>query len=230
LARLDFLRESGSPLGLLLGPAGSGKSAVLCEFAERAARAGAQVAPVAGAGSDDILISADIALGLAAGFEGDTSQVWRRLTDRLAELKLEGVAALVLVDDLDRASTSGLVILERLLSLPDAGLTIVASSRTETVGRIGPRLIEQAALRIDLAPWSEDETRDYVQSSLADAGRGQPAFNSSAVRRLHELSGGTPRRVNQLAELSLVAGAGRSLSQIDAETIDAVQEELSVGR
>jgi hypothetical protein len=36
--------------------------------------------------------------------------------------------------------------------------------------------------------------------------------------------------VNQLAELSLVAGAGRSLSQIDAETIDAVQEELSVGR
>ena len=40
LARLDFLCESKSRFGLLLGPAGSGKSTVLAEFAKRLERQG----------------------------------------------------------------------------------------------------------------------------------------------------------------------------------------------
>jgi len=58
----------------------------------------------------------------------------------------------------------------------------------------------------------------------------QPAFAENGARRLFELSGGAPRRVNQLAQLALLAGAGQKLTQIDASTIDAVEEELSVAR
>jgi len=58
----------------------------------------------------------------------------------------------------------------------------------------------------------------------------QPAFDEAAARRLFELSGGAPRKVNQLAQLALLAGAGQKLVQIDRETIDAVEEELSVAR
>jgi hypothetical protein len=36
--------------------------------------------------------------------------------------------------------------------------------------------------------------------------------------------------VNQLAQLALLAGAGQNLLQVGADTIDAVEEELSASR
>ena len=81
-----------------------------------------------------------------------------------------------------------------------------------------------------MTPWTESETSQYLKESVAKAGRAQPAFDERAVRRLFELSGGAPRKVNQLAQLALVAGAGQRLLQVDAATIDAVEEELSLAR
>jgi general secretion pathway protein A len=230
LARLDFLRTSGGSFGLLFGPAGSGKSAVLSQFAEQAGRNGPLVACANAAGAEESHVLPLLAVGLGISSAGEAATAWPRIIDRLEELKLEGVAAVVLLDDLDRAAASTLAMVERLLSVTDAPVTVVASARPESTSRLGRRLLEQASLRIDLTPWNEDETRDYLQTSLARAGRMQPAFNDESVHRLFELSRGAVRKVNQLAQLALVAGAGQKLVQIDAETIDAVEEELSVGR
>lgn len=230
LARLDFLLESRNRLGLLLGPAGSGKSLVLAELARRAARSGATVAAVPAAAADARQLLAHLATGLALSEASTPDGTWRSIADRLEELRLEGVWAVVLLDDLDRAAGEAHAVVERLLAIGDAPLTVVATVRPETSTNLGRRLLDQAALRIDLAPWSEDETRTYLNASLAQAGRQEPAFDDSAVRRLFELSGGAPRRVNQLAQLALLAGAGQNLLQVDAETIEAVEEELSVTR
>jgi len=227
LARLDFLRESQSPFGLLLGSGGSGKSIVLAEFAARIERSGALAVYASAAVSDELALLVPLAIGLAVDAEAEAFALWRRITDRLQELKLEALSTVILLDDLDRAAPSVLAIVERLVAQAGGPLTIVATARPETAGRIGPRLLEQAALRIDLSPWSEEETRDYLSKSLANAGRSQPAFDDSAARRLFELSGGAPRKVNQLAQLALLAGAAQQLAQIDKGTIEAVQEELS---
>lgn len=228
LARLDFLRESGSPLGLLVGPGGSGKSAVLAEFAARAARTGTLVGLIAAAAAEESHALPALADALQVASTQSMPQLWRRLAERCAELKFDGLGAVLLFDDLDRAAGSTLGLIERLLALPDAPLTIVASSRTEATERLGRRTLEQAALRIELTPWTAEESQGHLDRSLAAAGRVQPAFHPAAARRLFELSGGTPRRVNQLAQLALLAGAGQRAAIIEADTIDAVQEELSV--
>jgi len=230
LARLDFLRESQCPFGLLLGPPGSGKSTVLAKFAEQAERSGALVALVNSAVADELAFLVPLAMGLQVAADGEPGQLWRRIADRLVELQLENLWAVVLVDDLDRAGAPVVALVERLSAVTDAPLTIVATAQPETAGRIGQQLLEQAALRIDLHPWNETETRDYLTSSLTSAGRLQPAFDEAATRRLFELSGGAPRKVNQLAQLALLAGVGENLTQINVETIEAVEEELSVAR
>lgn len=230
LARLDFLRETNSPLGLLLGPSGTGKSAVLAEFARRAERAGAIVASSSAAGAEEHHLLPALAADLQIEGAASALDQWRRICDRLEELKLEGLSAVVLLDDLDRAAKSARALVERLLALPEAALTIVVSARPETLGNVGSALVEQAALGIDLAPWSEAEVREYLETSLSRAGRKQPAFNTGSVRRLYELSGGAVRKVNQLAQLALLAGAGQKLVQVDAETVEAVHEELSAAR
>ena len=63
---------------------------------------------------------------------------------------------------------------------------------------------------------------------MADAGRSTPIFSPPALARLHDLSAGIPRRVKQLADLALLAGAGQGLVQIEPDTIDAVYQELGV--
>ena len=159
-----------------------------------------------------------------------TWQTWRLIAQRLAELRLEGLCGVVLVDDLDRAAAGGLVVVERLLSLAFAPVTVVASARPETVKRIGTDILSYTALCIDLAPWNAAETEEFLARSLTSPQRQQPIFDRAAAQRLFALSGGAPRKVRQLAELALIAGASQELAQIDEQTISAVYDELSVVR
>jgi type II secretory pathway predicted ATPase ExeA len=226
---LDFLVEQRSRLGLLLGPAGSGKSLVLAASACRIARTGAALALVPAAAAEEQQLLESLAIGWNVQEAGDNCGThWRAVLDRLEELKLETVPAVALLDDLDRASPAAVAVVERLMSLSDVPLTLIAAARPATANRLAGRLLEQADLRIDLSPWTEDETREYIQTSLTDAGRQQAVFDPAAIRRLFELSGGAPRRVNQLAQLALLAGAGQRLVHVDADTLDAVQEELGM--
>jgi hypothetical protein len=64
--------------------------------------------------------------------------------------------------------------------------------------------------------------------ALAKAGRHESAFDAPAVERLYELAGGVPRRVRQLAELALLAGAGQQLGCVGPDTVESVYHELSV--
>ena len=232
LARLDFLVDNRSRFGLLAGPAGSGKSLVLGEFVrrQRASGAAAALVPAAGLVAHDALVDLTAAWAADPSDGDDAARLWRLATGRLNELTLELVPAVIAFDDLDAATPDVLSLVQRLLQLPDVTLTIVAAARDESVSRLGSRLLDQAELRIELTLWSEDEARDYVSASLKAAGRDRPAFAERAIERLCQLSGGAPRRINQLAQLALVAGAGQNLTQIDEQTVLAVHEELSAVR
>jgi len=229
LARLEFLVESGCPLGLLVGAAGSGKTAVLTDLAYRAVRRGVIVARIAAAAAEEQHVLPVLAESLGIAGRGEPAALWRAIVDRQQELRFEGLTSLILLDDLDRAAASTLAVAQRLLALPEAPVTIVASARADRAARIGRGILVHAAMRIELTPWNEAESRDHIERTITSAGRVQPAFEQAAIRRLHELSGGVPRRANQLAQLALLAGAAQKLAIVDEETVCAVHDELFAG-
>jgi type II secretory pathway predicted ATPase ExeA len=232
LARLEFLAGSHSRFGLLIGSAGCGKSIVLDEFVRRQRAAGAAAAFVSTVGNSAGSLLADVACQWqASASEGDLlGPLWQAVTGRLGELRLEQVPAILAIDDLHRGSEEVLLTVERLLRNTEFSLTVVASVADSAVARLGNGLVDLAELRIELTAWTADETRDYLQAALAHAGRRQTTFAAAAAQRLFQLSGGTPRRVNQLAQLALVAGAGQQLPEIDEETVLAVHDELYAAR
>ncbi|MCH7988110.1 MAG: hypothetical protein IID46_03050 [Planctomycetes bacterium] len=87
-------------------------------------------------------------------------------------------------------------------------------------------LLELADLRIDLDSWRPDDTARYLTNSLALAGTDKAVFDPPAIARIHQLSHGVPRRVSQLADLALVAGAGRRQDHVDSDTVESVYREL----
>ena len=115
----------------------------------------------------------------------------------------EGSALALLIDDasslpLDTAEDLGTHVramrgaLRLVLATPDDAIS------TRTIASVGP---EVAEVRLS-APMLRGETRLYVQTRLEQIGA--PAalasrFDLEAIDRIHDLSGGVPRHVNELA-------------------------------
>ncbi|HTQ39065.1 MAG TPA: AAA family ATPase [Pirellulales bacterium] len=235
LARLHFLVEQRRRLGLLLGPAGCGKSLVLDIFARRLRRGGAQVVNVnlLGTNLHEFLWLMAAELGLNPDRHDDPFRLWRDVLDRLAENRYQQLDTVLLLDDADDAPavvSDHIVRLAQTENISGGRLTIVlaaaATPPANSAVRLSPRLLELAELRIDLEAWEPADTAQYVNETLAQAGSMSPIFTNEALDRLHELTAGIPRRIDQLANLALLAGAGRQLAQIDVDTVDSVYQEL----
>lgn len=235
LARLHFLVEERRRLGLLVGAAGCGKSLLLEVFAEQLREMACPTASVSlvGIGPCELLslLASCFDLNLASNLS--QGALWRAVCDRLAEYRFQQTATAILLDDADEADSRTLDQVLRLVqheNSPEARLTLVLAGRPERLGRIGSRLLELAELRIDVAEFEQSDTADFVRHSLAEAGREAEIFDPAALERLHALAHGVPRRVSQLADLALLAGAGENLPSIDAGMVDSVYHELGVVR
>ena len=233
LARLQFLVDEHRTLGLLLGEAGTGKSLILEIFARSLGRVGRQSAKLSLAGLDPHGFLWQLAgqLGVESASTVSTFALTRAVTDHIAANRYQQRATILLLDDADAARpevSDQLVWLAQLDTSRDARLTIVLAAQPERLYKLDTRLLELADLRIDLEGWDADDTAAFVKQSLAKAGRTTPIFSEAALVRLHQLTGGVPRRIKQLADLALLAGAGGNMAQIEPSTIDSVYQELGV--
>lgn len=231
LARLEFLVSHRRPLGLLLGPAGTGKSLLLYKLAHRLSRRGCRVAlaSLAGAGADDILWSLSAQLGCGDRADLGGPRLWARLADRIEENRRLHRSTVFLLDDIDEASPEVHSLLIRLVHADPSGQaqhSLVLTCDTARIEYVAPSLLDLVDLRVTLEPWEEAETATYLQTALVNAGCSEDVFADEAIAEIHILSGGVPRQVNRLADLALVAAAGQQAEHVDGEIIAAVAGEL----
>ena len=52
-------------------------------------------------------------------------------------------------------------------------------------------------------------------------------FDGQSMTRIHELGDGIPRKISQIAELALVAGAVRKSESVTSELVDQVCNEFT---
>jgi type II secretory pathway predicted ATPase ExeA len=233
LARLHFLAAGARQLGVLVGDWGTGKSLLLEVFAHELRRQGYRVAKsdALGLEAEEWLMSVAVAWDLNPEPGCIARRLWAMLADRMATFRYEGVRAAVLLDNADEAPHELLVQLTRLIqseTIAESRLTTALAVRTGRIGCLDRRLLELTDLRIELGPWDVGDTHRFIEQALSLAGRKTPAFEPAALDRLHELAHGVPRRVQQLAELALVASAGCRLPLVDVHTVETTFDELAV--
>ena len=231
LARLHFLSDQQRRLGLLVGPAGSGKSMLLEVFAQQLERTGRPVAKLSLLGVEpaEMLWLLAAGWGLSLNPTQSLAALWRAVTDRLTEFRYQRLAAVALLDDADQADPQVLQHVTRLARFdpsPETRLTLVLAGHNERMAKLGEPLRELVDLRIEVEPWEAADTKEFLDERLAQAGGRSPVFADEAIARLHELAHGIPRRVSRLADLALLAGAGQELQQIDAAVVEEVYQEL----
>lgn len=233
LVCLQFLVEQQQRVGLLLGTSGSGKSLLLNIFAQALSQSGRQVVSVNLLGIDRGQFVHQLGTQLETHLPADATPAtqWRSIFDRIAANRYQGRDTVFLLDDADEADREVLAQVARLAecdSSPQGRLTVVLAAHSGRAHRLGERLLELTELKIEIEPWDAEDTRGFLRHTLARAGVAGSIFGESAMDRLHELTRGVPRRVSQLAELALIAGAGSENEQIDGEIVAAAFEELAV--
>jgi len=234
LARLLFLVENRRRLAILVGRPGSGKSFTLEIFKRKLKREGHDVAVVNAAylNGNAFLQSVSDSLRLLPVEGAQDFQLWRMIVDRVSMNRYRQAQLVLLIDNADLADPVVLQHVGRLLAAdsgPDAQVSVAITATPQGVPELSKAAVQLADLRIELESWEIQDTLEYLESVLAAAGRTQPLFLTAAVARMHEISHGIPRRICQLAELALLAGAGQELENIDRHTIETVFRELSAG-
>jgi general secretion pathway protein A len=229
LSRLLYLVDVGRRCGLLTGPAGTGKSLLLRVVADQVRRSQRQAVLVDLTG----LTGPELATRLCQGcgvYPTPTSvaYAWAALAEHFASQSPFDRHTVVLLDGLDDAGEGCRSAVERLLHLTDDVdcLTVLVATRQARLPNSASRLVERVDLRAELLPLDFDQTAAYVSDLLHKVGCDESLFEPDALLRLAEFSEGVPRRLNRLADLSLLAAMGEGLSRVSGATVYQAAAEL----
>jgi general secretion pathway protein A len=179
-----------------------------------------------------VISRADAASGRLRGASRD--DLASTLRDFLASLSALQAVALIVIDDAHRLPAA---ILGDLQVLAEIGseytlLQVLLVGEPDLAARLNsdelPAWSRLIGLRAELGPLSSGDVADYVAHRLAVAGTTDALFDASALARLHELSRGTPRAVNLIADRALVMGQRASARSIDEDLVDRAARDLGV--
>lgn len=153
---------------------------------------------------------------MAFGLDGkgmDGIELFKTFTAFLARQHERRHRVVLVVDE---AQNLGPAMLEelRLLSNVNDGrrqpLQIILSGQPALRGVLQRGDLIQFAQRISidyhLLPFTEGETPAYIAHRVSTAGGGERIFTEQACLAVHRLTGGNPRLINQVCDLSLVYG------------------------
>ncbi|MFV1984488.1 MAG: SPOR domain-containing protein [Thiohalomonadales bacterium] len=157
-----------------------------------------------------------------------SSDIQQLFIEELSELKLNGVIPILVVDD---AHELPIETLETIFQLADTELnaqrllriilfsdpSIDATLKSSTISHLRERVTHS----MELAPFNEEQTEQYIYNRLTVAGlTGSNPIDHKILRRIYRGSDGYPNQINKLTHIALQEG-------IENSNNDALFSELN---
>jgi general secretion pathway protein A len=163
----------------------------------------------------------------------DKSSLLRALENRLLENLRAGRDTVVIVDEAqlieDDAIFEELRLLLNFQTNDRFLLTLVMAGSDELIEtlRRQPHLAQRCVVRASLQPLDREQTGAYVRHRLVTAGREAETLTAGAVDELFAATGGTPRVINAVCDLTLYVGAAAGATRVDADLVRRVAEDVT---
>lgn len=81
-------------------------------------------------------------------------------------------------------------------------------------------LEQRIAIKCHLKEFGLEDTKQYIRHRLEVAGRKDTIFTDDALQAIQDKSGGIPRRINRICDISLLTGFGRKADKVDAALVN----------
>jgi len=184
-------------------------------------------------GGDDMLRLTAQSFGLPTD-DMPKAQILRQIESFLHGQARAGRRSLLIVDEAQNLSVSAIEELRMLSNFQLGGqslLQIFLLGQPEFRDLLKSAQLEQLRQRViathHLDPMQRNEIEPYILHRLSIVGwNGDPQFTPDAFAAIYAATGGVPRRVNVLASRVLLLGALDQLSEIDADAVQAVIEDM----
>lgn len=226
LARLNYLVDNAT-LGVVTGPTGAGKSALLKRFLHELSRQQCE--------SVYCHLTHLNSTGLLKLLVSQLGEVPRRGKERLFEQILQRAnrtecTLLLIIDEAHLLDGEAFTDLRLLISsaldvAPPLKLLLVGQETLRsTLGQARHRdLLNRINVHYRMRPFTKEQTGRYIDVQMKQAGGPEDVFDTSVKELIHDFTGGLPRQINNLATACLLQATARNVMRID----DALFQQTS---
>ncbi|MFB6399154.1 AAA family ATPase [Pseudomonas putida] len=202
LGQLHHLARYSQLMLVVSGPLGSGKSLLRQALVASTNKQAVQSVVVSARSASD----ASSMLAHVAQDLGVAQPEVQAILSKVVQLALTGQEVYLLVDDAEQLDESALqALLELAAGVPEGRPHVFLFGEPSLIAGLDELNVEEERFHIiELAPYSEEETREYLEQRLEGAGRGIEVFSREQIADIHENSDGWPGNINQVARDTLI--------------------------
>lgn len=231
LARFEYMAEN-SNLALLTGQSGVGKTSLLNLYIKTLSKN--KYRPIylnlTSLESNQLLRLVLIKLHEVPGHHNGKEKNFLQI---LEKINSEEATTILIIDEAQLLKDDALTDLRLLISsepgkeyklkillcgLEDITKTLKSNTHKSLQSRI--------SVRYHLQAFDIDETSNYIDFRIKNAGGSTKIFNEDAKNIIHDYSKGIPRNINNIATAALIHAASIKQQVIDEDIITTVMEEI----
>ena len=212
LGQLHHLARYSQLLLVVTGPHGSGKTLLRQALVASTNKQSVQSVVVSARGAGD---AAGVLRQVAQALNVAQPEI-NAILAQVVQLALTGQEVYLLVDDAEQLDESAL---EALLALaagaPEGRPHVFLFGESSLIAQLDELSLEEERFHvIELQPYTEEETREYLDQRLEGAGRGIELFTANQISDIHESSDGWPGNINQVARDAMIEAMIASRSAV----------------
>ena len=236
MAHLTYGLSQGGCFIVLTGEVGTGKT-TLCRNLLDGLANNIEVALVLNASINEQELLQTVCDELKIAYQNDDSQ--KQLLDRINAHLLERFAnnqqTVLIIDEaqlLSRDVLEQIRLLTNLETTKSKLLQIILIGQPELNDLLSRNDLRQLAQRVTaryhLGPLEESEIEAYVNFRLRVAGCRKPLFTKQALTQLYKSTDGIPRRINVLADHSLLSAYSKTSVVVDAKKVKSSSKDVFI--
>ena len=234
-ARLKHLHDIKG-IGLFTGTAGSGKTYTLKKFAGSLDPSLYKVFYLPLSTITNLEFFRALALGLGIDPPYKKIDIFNAIQERILSLsKDKRITTVIILDEGQYLSTKILNDLKIILNFDmdhENHAVIVMAGQPTLANTLSMNAHEPLAQRIVInyafCGLSKDEVQGYIDSKLRSCGAVGSLFAENALEALWGCSGGSPRKIDPLADKCLMIGFQKNAKVIDTEIVMLADNEISL--
>jgi general secretion pathway protein A len=228
---LEYGLVTRAPITLITGEVGAGKTTLLMQLL-RSLEDDVSVAMIANAHSGDrgeLIRWVLQALSQPVGTEASYVDMFHQFQAYLVAEYAAGRRVILIFDEAQNISRESLEELRMFTNIntnKDELLQLILVGQPELRAMINRPDLTQFAQRIaasfHIPNMDADTVKSYISHRLRAAGATVMLFDGSACKMIHQVTGGVPRLVNQICDLSMVYTFADNRKRITANTVHQV--------
>ena len=232
LMRLLYATKAQKGAAMLSGEIGCGKTTVSRAFVQELSSDEYEVGLIVNPTLEPLDFLKEILFQLGIEKMADTKpELLHILNDALLQNLVKKKKTIIIVDDAqaieDDVTFEELRLLLNFQLNDQFLLTLILIGQPELKNRVAkiPQLDSRISIRYHLRPLDAKEVAQYILFRLKVAGMQKNFFTREAIDKIHEYTGGVPRRINNICDLSLLVGFSKKVELIDSKMIQQLIDD-----